>query len=131
MLLANTVESVCSLRASAFPEGACPAQKNRRPYAQADRAFSRLQKERALQKKAALKALLEEQMRAGARRHFVQPMSDVERKCAASLAPAGCGSELQSLQDMCYHDIVEACHGVLGLHAHMHAPHACGTGFAK
>lgn len=53
------------------------------PYAQADRAFSRLQKEHALKKKAALKALLEEQMRAGARRHFVQPMSNVERRCAA------------------------------------------------
>ncbi|KAK9840937.1 hypothetical protein WJX81_001285 [Elliptochloris bilobata] len=45
-----------------------------------DRARIRQEKERALQKKVALKALLEEQMRASSHRRIVQPMSDIEQK---------------------------------------------------
>lgn len=55
------------------------------PARQADRAHLSAVKASALQKKVALKALLEEQMCASAHRRIVAPMSEIERKLNKSL----------------------------------------------
>jgi len=52
---------------------------------QEDRARVRADRTRTLQAKTALRALLEEQMRASAQRRTVAPMSAVERKLNARL----------------------------------------------